>query len=135
MKPKSTILAAAVLVAAAISPSAVMPRTSGSTGIGTVTRSAAAQQPRVIQITARQFEFAPNQITIKKGESVKIELTSADVKHGFYIRGLKVDELIEPGKTTEVLLSPQTAGTYPTICDHLCGSGHGNMKMTIVVEE
>lgn len=132
MKPKSTILAAALLAAAAISPSAVLPRASGLTGA--VARGA-AQQPRVIQITARQFEFAPNQITIKKGESVKLELTSADVKHGFYIRALKVDELIEPGKTTEVLLTPQTAGTYPTICDHLCGSGHGNMKMTIVVEE
>lgn len=131
MKPKSTFLAAAVLAAAAISPSAFLPRTQASTA--GVARGA-VQQPRVIQITARQFEFAPNQITIKKGESVKIELTSADVKHGFYIRGLKVDELIEPGKTTEVLLTPQTAGTYPTICDHLCGSGHGNMKMTIVVE-
>ena len=28
----------------------------------------------------------------------------------------------------------QKAGRYAAICDHYCGSGHGNMKMTIVVE-
>jgi cytochrome c oxidase subunit II len=132
MKPKSTILGAALLAAMAITPSALVSRALNATGNAS---RGTPQQPRVIQITARQFEFSPNQVTIKKGETVKIELTSADVKHGFYIRGLKVDELIEPGKTTDVLLAPQTAGTYPTICDHLCGSGHGNMKMTVVVED
>ncbi len=35
---------------------------------------------------------------------------------------------------TDVVLTPQTAGRFTTICDHFCGSGHGNMKMTIVVE-
>ena len=89
----------------------------------------------MIQITAHRFEFTPSEITIRKGETVKIELNSSDVKHGFYIRGLKVDEKIEPGKQTEVLLTPQTAGTFPTICDHFCGLGHGKMKMTVVVEE
>lgn len=129
---RSKILTATLLAATAIVPSTVLPRTVRSDAPG---GRGAVQHPRVIQITARQFEFSPNQVTIKKGETVKIELTSADVKHGFYIRGLKVDELIEPGQTTEVVLTPQAAGTYPTICDHLCGSGHGNMKMTVVVEE
>jgi len=127
MKPKIIILAAA-FITTSLSPSTVLPYTTGSAAEPT-------PEPRVIQITARRFEFSPNQITLRKGETVKIQLTSADVKHGFYIRGLKVDVLIEPGKTTEVELTPQMAGTYLTICDHLCGLGHGKMKMTIVVEE
>jgi cytochrome c oxidase subunit 2 len=92
-------------------------------------------QPRVIQIVAHKFAFEPNQITLKKGEPVTIQLTSKDVKHGFYIRGLKVDEEIDPGKVTEVSITPDKSGEFPTICDHLCGLGHKHMKMTVVVEE
>lgn len=95
----------------------------------------AAGSPRVIQIVAHKFAFEPNQITLKKGEPVTIQLTSKDVKHGFYIRGLKVDEEIDPGKVTEVTVTPDKTGEFPTICDHLCGLGHKRMHMTIVVEE
>jgi cytochrome c oxidase subunit 2 len=66
---------------------------------------------------------------------VTIRLTSADVVHGFFLRPLKIDELISPDKPTEVTVTPQTAGTFTTICDHFCGVNHGSMKMTVVVEE
>ena len=95
-----------------------------------------ADEPvRAIDITAKRFEFAPNQITLKKGETVKLRLTSADVMHGFFQRAFKIDEMIEPGKTTEVTITPQVAGTFTTICDHFCGVNHGSMKMTFVVTE
>jgi cytochrome c oxidase subunit 2 len=88
----------------------------------------------VIDITAKRFEFTPNQINIKRGEPVILRLKSLDVTHGFFSRQLKIDGLIEPGKTLEVSLTPQSPGTYTVICHHFCGVGHGNMKMTIVVE-
>jgi cytochrome c oxidase subunit 2 len=91
--------------------------------------------PRVIEITAKRFAFSPNQITIKKGETVKLRLTSEDVTHGFFMRALKIDEDIQPGTPTEITLTPQTAGTFTTICDHFCGANHGNMNMTITVVE
>ena len=90
--------------------------------------------PRVIEISAKRFEFTPNAITLKRGETVILRLTSADVTHGFYSKQLKIDELIVPGKPVEVKLTPQTAGNFVVICDHFCGSGHGNMKMNVVVE-
>lgn len=98
------------------------------------TQRARAQEPRVIEITAKRYAFAPDTITLKKGETVKLRLHSEDVTHGFFSRQLKIDETVEPGKTAEVTLTPQTAGTFKTICDHFCGAGHGNMAMTIVVE-
>jgi cytochrome c oxidase subunit 2 len=93
-----------------------------------------AQEPKVINITAKRFEFSPNQITLKRGEPVKLVLTSNDVTHGFFLKPLKIDEVIVPGKTTEINLTPQTAGTYLLICDHFCGVNHGAMNMKIVVE-
>jgi cytochrome c oxidase subunit 2 len=97
-------------------------------------RAKAAASPRVVEISAKRFEFSPNQITLKTGESVTLRLTTDDVKHGFLQKALKIDAAIVPGKTTEVSFTPQVAGTFTTICDNFCGSGHGNMKMTIVVE-
>jgi len=94
----------------------------------------AAARPPVVAITAKRFGFTPDQITVKKGEPVTLRLSTEDVTHGFFQKALKIDTVIEPGKTTEVTFTPQAAGTYTTICDHFCGAGHGNMKMTIVVE-
>jgi cytochrome c oxidase subunit II len=91
--------------------------------------------PRVLEITAKRFEFSPSQITLKKGETVKLRLVSQDVHHGFFLRPLKLDEEIAPGEATEVTVTPQTAGTFTLICDHFCGENHGNMKMTVIVED
>lgn len=97
-------------------------------------RARAEAQPRVINITAKRFGFTPNVITLKKGETVTLRLTSEDVTHGFFMKALKLDEIIVPGQPTEVTLTPQQEGRFTTICDHFCGAGHGNMSMTIVVE-
>ncbi len=119
MKWKS-VMSAAVLTLTLLSP--------GST------RRVSAQEMRVIEIAAKRYEFTPNTITLRKGETIKLRLHSEDVTHGFFSRQLNIDETVEPGKTAEITLTPQTAGTFKTICDHFCGAGHGNMAMTIVVE-
>jgi cytochrome c oxidase subunit II len=98
------------------------------------THRAFAAQPRVVEITAKRFGFVPDQITLKKGEPVTLRLHSDDVTHGFFMRKLKIDAEVEPGKTTDITITPEVAGSYTTICDHFCGANHGNMKMTIVVE-
>lgn len=98
-------------------------------------RTQATDTPREVVITAKRFEFTPKQITLKKGETVTLKLTSEDVTHGFFVRPLKIDTEIVPGKATEVTITPQATGKFTTICDHFCGAGHGNMTMTIVVEE
>jgi cytochrome c oxidase subunit 2 len=90
--------------------------------------------PRIIKISASKFQFAPKRIVLKKGEPVTLQLTSTDRIHGFLIRALKIDTDIVPGKAKDMTVTPQVAGTFKAICDHYCGVGHGNMKMTVVVE-
>src|SRR5574341_667608 len=96
---------------------------------------ARAGEPRVVEIAAKRFEFSPREIVLRRGETVTLRLSSRDVTHGFFQKALGIDATIEPGKTTEVTLTPERAGRYLTICDHFCGSGHGGMGMTILVEE
>jgi cytochrome c oxidase subunit II len=138
MNKKTAFIIAFLGVAAGVSVSTGLPAKPLAYGNATAPVSghpAPPDQPKVIQIVAHKFAFEPNQITLKKDVPVTLHLTSQDVKHGFYIRGLKVDEEIEPGKTTELTFTPGKAGTFPTICDHFCGLGHKNMNMTVVVEE
>jgi cytochrome c oxidase subunit 2 len=50
------------------------------------------------------------------------------------MKALGIDATIEPGKTVDVPITPHQAGKYVAICDHFCGSGHGNMHMVVMVE-
>ncbi len=90
--------------------------------------------PRTITITARRFEFSPSTIELKKGETVRLLVQSEDVTHGLFLRPLKIDTDIVPGQTQTLVVTPQSAGTFTAICHHFCGSQHGNMKLTVVVE-
>jgi cytochrome c oxidase subunit 2 len=93
-----------------------------------------AEEPRVVEISAKRFAFTPDQITLRKDQPAVLRLVSQDVTHGFFMRELGIDATIAPGPATDVALTPRTPGRYTVICDHFCGAGHGNMKMTIVVE-
>ena len=128
MKPrifKHKIVAATLLAAACgVTFAAVAPKTN---------LASAAVSPKVIEISAKRFQFTPSEITLKKGEPVILRLTSTDRVHGFMSRLFKIDTDIPPDKTTDVSLTPTTAGDFAIICDHYCGTGHGNMKMKVTV--
>jgi cytochrome c oxidase subunit 2 len=94
----------------------------------------AEEPPRTVDITAKRFEFVPSTLTLKKGETVKLRITSEDVTHGLFLRPLKIDTDIVPGETRELVVTPQAAGTFTAICHHFCGAGHGGMKLTVIVE-
>jgi cytochrome c oxidase subunit II len=95
----------------------------------------ASDNPKVIQISARKFEFTPNEITLRKGEPVILRLTSSDRVHGFMSKPLKIDTDIPDDASKDVAITPDTTGDFTVICDHYCGYGHGNMKMNIKVVE
>jgi cytochrome c oxidase subunit II len=95
--------------------------------------SAAAPPERVVAVTAERFKFTPAAIEMKVGETVVLEITSLDRKHGFQVPDLNVDESIEPGKVTRLRITATKAGTIPFHCSVFCGSGHEEMAGEIVV--
>ena len=109
--------------------------TTGLLTQGTAVSADAAATAHVVKITASKYHFTPDRIVLVKGEPATLQLTSADRVHGFMVREFGIDTDIEPGKTINITIKPEKAGSYATICDHYCGLGHGGMKMTIVVEE
>ncbi len=126
-KLKNKIVTATLIAAACgIALAAIAPKTR---------LASAAVNPKVIEISAKKFEFTPNEITLKKGEPVILRLASTDRVHGFMSKPLKLDTDIAAGKTTDVAVTPDTSGDFTIICDHYCGTGHGNMKMKVTVVE
>jgi cytochrome c oxidase subunit 2 len=95
----------------------------------------AQSPPGVIEIHARRFQFTPAEITIKKGETVTLELTSDDVPHSLLIEGLGVNQAIFRGRVSRVSITPTKAGNYPGRCGRFCGSGHGSMRFMVHVTE
>ena len=102
---------------------------------GVRARSGAAATEQVIHLTAKKFEYSPNEITVKKGQPVVIEIVSLDRKHGFTIPDLKVRSDVKPGGKNIVRFTPDKTGTFNFHCDLFCGSGHEGMAGTLVVVE
>ena len=93
----------------------------------------AADGGRTIEIHAHRYAFTPSEITVKKGETVKLELFSDDVTHSLLIKDLGIDQTITKGKPVEVTLTPQKTGDFHGQCGHFCGSGHGKMAIAVHV--
>lgn len=95
--------------------------------------SAKPASPRRVEVTAKRYGFEPAEITVKKGEAVELELSSADVAHGIRVRELKIELRASKGKKADAIFTPQTTGTFVGHCSVFCGSGHGEMTLTIHV--
>jgi cytochrome c oxidase subunit 2 len=93
----------------------------------------AAPAPAPIELTTTRFAYTPNEITVKVGEPVELEIKSTDVTHGLRIHELGVDTKVDKGKTTQVSFTPTEAGDFVGQCSVFCGSGHGGMKLTVHV--
>ena len=86
------------------------------------------------EVTANNFSFEPATITVNKGDTVLLKITSLDVNHGFAISKFGVSEFIGAGKTVTVEFVASESGSYPFYCSVYCGSGHGEMKGALIVK-
>jgi len=92
-------------------------------------------QAQTVEILAQKFNFTPDEIKVKKGVPVDLELTTLDRLHGFDVPDLGLRAEIVPGQTTHVKFTPDKAGRFLFHCDVFCGEGHEDMDAAIIVEE
>jgi cytochrome c oxidase subunit II len=86
-----------------------------------------------ITIHAKRFAFQPSEITIYKGETVKLDLTSDDVAHSLVVEGLNINTPITKGHITEISVTPDKTGDFKGKCGRFCGTGHGSMRFVVHV--
>lgn len=87
-----------------------------------------------VKMTAKQFSFSPTEIRVKKGERVRLVVTNEDVSHGIAIPAFNVNLQLNPGETGTAEFVADKSGSYPFFCNVFCGSGHRDMKGTLIVE-
>ena len=93
------------------------------------------QGERVVPIKVKRFEYVPQEVTLKKGVPVILELKSLDVPHGFNLPDLGVRADVLPGQTARVHIVPKQTGRFVFHCDIFCGTGHEDLEGAIVVKE
>ena len=124
----------------------------GLAGARTDPTQTPAPQVKVIEMTAKKYEYSPSEIRVKKGSRVQLKIRAMDRTHGFKIAlypdgtaengapGLKFDPQQDSWKLLEneervIEFVAERAGSYPFKCSVFCGFGHKGMKGVLIVEE
>ncbi len=95
-----------------------------------------AEEPteqREIKVIARKYAFEPKTITVRKGDHVRLIVTSEDVAHGIAIKEFDVDQRIDAKKSKVVEFTADREGRFRISCSVFCGDGHADMEGELVV--
>jgi cytochrome c oxidase subunit 2 len=99
-----------------------------------------------IGVTGQQFEWTFSyptyhdaqgkpivayQLYLPINQPVVFEIHSVDVIHTFWVPAFRLQEDAVPGITTTFRATPDRLGSYPIICNQLCGYGHSTMRSTL----
>jgi cytochrome c oxidase subunit II len=114
------------------------------TGLGVFVLSAIsalsgkAQAPQLgaieFYLIAVKYNFAPNDIRVKRGDRVKLVITAQDREHGFKLAAFHIDKRLPKGEAMTVEFTADQSGTFPFECSVFCGLGHKKMKGQLIVE-
>ena len=85
-------------------------------------------------ITASQWSFSPNTITVKQGDTVRLRATSLDVAHGILIDEYDINKVVNPNETVTIEFIADKKGTFTFRCSVQCGGGHPTMRGQLIVE-
>jgi cytochrome c oxidase subunit 2 len=91
------------------------------------------QQPREIKMIARKFAFVPKQVTVQKGERIRLLLTSEDVDHGIAIKAFDIDQVVKAKETKAIEFTADKEGKFEFFCSVFCGDGHPDMVGEVIV--
>jgi cytochrome c oxidase subunit II len=90
--------------------------------------------PGAIKMTAKKYAFEPNEIKVKKGDHVRLVITSLDHDHGIKLQAFHIDRKLPKGQPVTIEFDADQAGTFPFECSVFCGLGHKKMKGQLTVE-
>jgi cytochrome c oxidase subunit 2 len=75
-----------------------------------------------------------NEIHIPSGVPVRLELTTADVIHSFWVPRLGPKQDMVPGQRNHLWLQASEPGVYRGQCAEFCGLQHANMIIRVVAD-
>lgn len=96
-----------------------------------------AQPPgptRHVAVAMKRYAIAPAEIRLKQGETVRFEVSTEDVQHGFDVPDLGIKESVNPGRPAVFTYTATQKGSFRVECGILCGPRHDDMKAMLIVE-
>ncbi len=103
----------------------------------------AGPRPLRVQVTAQQFAWSfkypdqknltSGQLRLPLGRPVRLEITSVDVIHSFWVPEFGQKQDAVPGAVNPLVITPTRLGAFPVICTELCGLGHSLMRTQAMV--
>jgi cytochrome c oxidase subunit II len=76
-----------------------------------------------------------NEVHVPVGRPVRLELSTADVIHSFWVPQLAGKTDLIPGQENVTWIEAQRPGTYRAECAEYCGVQHANMDLIVVAED
>jgi len=67
-------------------------------------------------LRASRRGFEPSSLTLRRGETTHLVLSSADGDHCFAIDELRIEKRIIPGRSTRFDLTPERPGVFAYYC-------------------
>ena len=71
------------------------------------------------------------ELVVPVGHPVKLNLTSADVIHSFFVPAFRLKEDCMPGRENHAWFQAEEAGIYTVFCAEYCGDQHSQMLTTV----
>jgi cytochrome c oxidase subunit 2 len=134
-----TAVPAALVTAIAIVSAVVLGQNSKSASAS----PAHPLKPLVVDVIAQQFAWSfkypaygdavTATLRLPVNTEVKLEITSLDVIHSFWVPEFSQKQDAVPGSTNPLVITPTRTGNFPVICTELCGLGHALMRSTAIV--
>ena len=99
-----------------------------------ITPSVQTEDVKEITMQVSDWEFNPSTIRVKKGQTVKLHISTAEGNHGIAIPDFGISAQLPVGTEKTIEFVADKKGTYSFFCNVFCGSGHKDMKGTLIVE-
>ncbi|NJK33983.1 MAG: cytochrome c oxidase subunit II [Oscillatoriales cyanobacterium SM2_2_1] len=99
-------------------------------------------EPLALEVQAMQFawifnypgDVASAELHVPTGRRIRLNFAAMDVLHAFWVPELRLKQDTIPGTPTHLEFTPQKTGEYSVVCAELCGSYHGGMRATMVIQ-
>ena len=105
-------------------------------GNGDETAAVVDEAPvKKVKMYARNWNWTPDEIRVKKGTRVIIDFFSEDTNHGFEIKAYKIKVNLPQDKRGQVEFVANKVGTFRWRCSRPCGNGCAKMTGKLVVME
>lgn len=88
-----------------------------------------------VEVVASRSGFRPGSLRARKGETVRLLLRTSDEEHCFAIDAFRIEKRIQPGKTTNLDLTPDKLGTFDYYCCLESGEAADAQRGRLIVTE